>query len=99
MLSINFTGIMEWANNNKIVLGLLASAIIITMPEKLPVWREFPEWFWEWSRDAAKTFFNFRNSGSPIPDKIHLEQVALKAELLKKEPLKKEDCQQQQLNG
>lgn len=52
--------------SNQLMIGLLSSAIIGTMPEMLPGWRQFPQWTWTWIRDAAKTFLNFRHQ-SPTP--------------------------------
>ncbi len=59
MFDIN--AVTTWIKDNQIVLGLLASAVIGTMPETLPAIREFPQWAWTWLRDSAKTFLNFRN--------------------------------------
>jgi hypothetical protein len=72
-----FSDIMAWIKSNEIVLGLLLSAIVITMPEKLPGLREFPGWMWEWIRDALKTFMNFRHSGAPVSDVMHSQQQAI----------------------
>ena len=65
-MSIDWAGIFAWIKSNEIILGLLLSAIVITMPEMLPHWREFPQWMWSWVRDAMKTFMNFRHSGVPV---------------------------------
>ena len=79
-MSSELTGIIAWVKANELILGLLVSAIVITMPEKLPAFREFPEWMWEWTRDAMKTFMNFRHSGAPVTDTMHKEQQALEAD-------------------
>lgn len=71
--------ILAWIKNNEIILGLLASAWVITMPEKLPAIKEFPQWMWEWTRDALKTFMNFRHSGAPVTDEMHQQQQAMQA--------------------
>ena len=86
--------VLAWIKGNQIILGLLASAIIITMPEMLPHWKEFPQWMWSWTRDAMKTFMNFRHSGAPITDTQHLQQVEIQQQKL---PIVKEGPQQ--LNG
>lgn len=53
--------IMIWAKENQLLLGLIGSAIIGAMPETLPATvKAFPQWMWTWTRDAAKTFLNFR---------------------------------------
>jgi hypothetical protein len=75
-----FEQVMAWIKNNEIVLGLLLSAIVITMPEALPHWKDSPQWMWGWVRDALKTFMNFRHSGAPITDLQHKEQQALIAD-------------------
>jgi hypothetical protein len=67
----------NFVHNNELIFGLLASAIIITMPEKLPGWREVPEWLWEWTRDCLKTFMNFRHSGAPVSDAQHSAEKAM----------------------
>jgi hypothetical protein len=76
-MSIDWAGVFAWIKSNEIILGLLLSAIVITMPEMLPHWREFPQWMWSWLRDAMKTFMNFRHSGAPISDVQHDQQQAL----------------------
>ena len=72
---MTFTDVL--IHQNQIILGLLASAWVITMPEKLPSIRQFPEWMWEWTRDSLKTFMNFRHSGAPVSDSMHEKQQAL----------------------
>jgi len=69
--------LLAWIKSNEIILGLLASAWVITMPEKLPAIKDFPEWAWEWTRDALKTFMNFRHSGVPVSDAMHSQQQAM----------------------
>lgn len=76
-IQLNLDNVLTWVKANQLILGLLGSALVITMPEKLPALREFPEWFWEWTRDASKTFLNFRHSGTPISDTTHLQQQTL----------------------
>jgi hypothetical protein len=56
-----------WAKDNQLMLGLLASAVIGSMPELLPNWRNSPQWAWTWIRDSAKTFLNFRNAAIHPP--------------------------------
>jgi hypothetical protein len=46
------------------MLGLIFSAIIGTMPEMLPHWREFPQWCWSWFLSASTTFLNYKK---PVP--------------------------------
>ena len=75
-----FDHVMTWAKDNQIIFGLLASAIISTMPADLPTWKQFPNWMWHWVRDAANTFLNFRGM------KTRLESLAVPIE----EPPKKE---------
>jgi hypothetical protein len=82
-MPIQSSDVLSWIKSNQLILGLLLSAIVITMPEKLPHWREFPEWLWEWTRDASKTFMNFRHSGVPVSDVTHLQHEALTLEVQK----------------
>lgn len=102
-MSINWTDVFAWMKGNQIILGLLASAIVITMPEMLPHWREFPQWMWSWFRDAMKTFMNFRHSGAPITDTEHAQHQTIiqqKRELLQPKPkLPELPTGPQQLNG
>jgi len=64
-MTITYSDVLTWCKENQLVLGLLFSAIVGTMPEKLPSWCELHQWFWTWFRDAAKTFLNFKK-GLPI---------------------------------
>ena len=77
MTAQQFSDIMAWMKANELMLGLLASAIVITMPEKLPALKDFPQWMWSWFRDGSKTFLNFRHSGAPITDAQHSTAQAL----------------------
>ena len=107
-MSIDWAGIFAWIKSNEIILGLLLSAIVITMPEMLPHWREFPQWMWSWVRDAMKTFMNFRHSGVPVSDAMHTQQVSMQqqpqvvaAEQQKKldDQPKQDESKPQLLNG
>jgi hypothetical protein len=69
--------IVTFVKSNQIIAGLLVSAVVITMPETLPGWRDAPQWFWGWFRDSSKTFFNMRHSGAPVTDAMHQQQQAL----------------------
>ena len=66
-MSIQFNDVAAWVKSNELILGLLASAIVGTMPETLPGFREFPQWAWTWFRDASKTFLNFRKGAVVEP--------------------------------
>ena len=59
-MSIQLDDILVWAKNNQLMLGLIFSAIVGTMPDVLPKWREFPQWCWTWFHEASKTFLNFK---------------------------------------
>ena len=75
------------------MLGLLASAIIGSMPEMLPAWREVPQWSWTWFRDSAKTFLNFRKMMDRQP------VVAIAKVVPPPTPKEEEITGPQQLNG
>ena len=62
--------IMTWAKENQLMLGLLMSAVIGSMPELLPTWRQAPQWAWTWVRDSAKTFLNFRRLPTVEPPAV-----------------------------
>lgn len=63
-----FDQILTWAKDNELLLGLIASAAIGTMPETLPQAKYIHQWLWTWFHDAAKTFLNFRRGlSSPLP--------------------------------
>ena len=74
--------IMTWAKENQLMLGLIGSAAIGTMPEKLPGFRDFPQWVWTWVHDAAKTFLNFKRGMPDAP--LHLEK---KDPVIEKKPI------------
>lgn len=96
-MTIDWNGILAWIKSNEIILGLLLSAIVITMPEALPHWKEFPQWMWSWVRDALKTFMNFRHSGAPVTDTQHAqEKMTTQQDVNKKLPVVNGP---QQLNG
>jgi hypothetical protein len=59
-MSFDLHNILAWAKDNQIILGLLSSAVVGTMPETLPTLKYFPQWAWTWFREASKTFLNFR---------------------------------------
>lgn len=63
-----FDQFLAWAKDNELLLGLIASAAIGTMPEKLPQAKNIHQWVWTWLHDAAKSFLNFRRGlSSPLP--------------------------------
>jgi hypothetical protein len=82
-MSVQFNDILEWVKSNQLVIGLCFSAVIGTMPETLPAFKQFPQWAWSWFRDASKTFLNFRKGLPETPQA----------------PPKKEETGPQQLNG
>jgi hypothetical protein len=59
-MSFDIHNVLAWCKDNQIVLGLLGSAVVGTMPEALPTLQYFPQWAWTWFREASKTFLNFR---------------------------------------
>ena len=67
-MSIQFNDVLAWAKSNQLMLGLIFSAIIGTMPELLPGWREFPQWIWSWVREASKTFLNYKKGAAVVSD-------------------------------
>ena len=66
--------IMAWAKDNQLMLGLVGSAIVGAMPEKLPGFREFPQWLWTWIRDTSKTFLNFKHGVVDPNSVLHMEK-------------------------
>ena len=63
-----FDQFLAWAKDNELLLGLIASAAIGTMPERLPQAKNIHQWVWTWFHDAAKSFLNFRRGmSSPLP--------------------------------
>jgi hypothetical protein len=64
MKLVNFIGTHE------AVLGLVALAFIVTMPEELPSgWRDIPDWLYGWLHNGLKTFVSFRSPSSPAKEK------------------------------
>jgi hypothetical protein len=102
MIMPSIEQILTWAKDNQLMLGLLASATIGSMPEMLPSFKEIPQWTWTWFRSSAKTFLNFRmNLTEPTIQQQRINAVQkgnqAKHELLP-DPTTKVDGPQQ-LNG
>lgn len=57
----------KWMKDNELILGILGSAIVGSMPETLPTFSELPQWIWSWLHDSSKTFLNFKR-GVPISE-------------------------------
>ena len=99
-----FDQIRAWAKDNELLLGLIASAAIGTMPEKLPHAKYLHQWLWTWFHDAAKSFLNFRRGlSSPLPAEMtdDKKEKAGKKELPQRESSSapKGKTERQQLNG
>lgn len=95
-----FDQILAWAKDNELLLGLIASAAIGTMPEHLPQAKNIHQWLWTWFHNAAKTFLNFRRG---LATAIPAEDTDAKTktgkggkELPQREPVV---TKRQQLNG
>ena len=57
--------ISAFITRHEAVLGLLALAFIVTMPEALPpAARQIPAWLYGWLHDGLKTFVSFRSPRS-----------------------------------
>jgi hypothetical protein len=69
-MTFSFSDIVSWAKSNELLLGLIASAVVGTMPEKLPTVRELPQWLWSWFHEASKTFLNFRKGIQEPPKPV-----------------------------
>lgn len=63
-ITIDTNALIKWIKANQILLSILASAVIGTMPPVLPSFRTFPQWVWTWIHDAAKTFLNFKHTSN-----------------------------------
>lgn len=84
--------IMAWAKDNQLMLGLVGSAIVGAMPEKLPKLREFPQWVWTWFRDTAKTFLNLRHGKGWSQESIDpAGKIEKKDPVVEKKDEKKDD--------
>lgn len=71
-----------WIHENQLIIGLIFSAIVGTMPESLPTISQLPQWTWTWFRSSSKTFLNFRK-GEPDPIVINkLPQITTTTTIL-----------------
>ena len=59
-MSIDIQNVLTWAKDNQLMLGLLASAMVGTMPDTLPTLKNLPQWLWSWFHEASKTFLNYK---------------------------------------
>jgi len=58
---------LHFLSDHGAVLGLLALAFIVTMPDEPPAnLRELPGWLYRWISHGGKTFVSFR---APSPEK------------------------------
>ncbi len=58
---------LRFLSDHGAVLGLLALAFIVTMPDDPPAnLRDVPGWVYRWAAHGLKTFVSFR---SPAPEK------------------------------
>ena len=84
---LTFDQALTWMKENQLIIGLVLSAVIGTMPETLPSLRQAPQWAWTWCRDAAKTFLNFRRGIEPPIVPITKQEAADTNKVIEKQQL------------